>query len=137
MQRDPLKSGEPEANDEIPVYGLKLKFKNFRIKETKADGSENILDYTLNELDGTGRDYYMNNIAERTVIGSDGKAAQIKNFVGIQSNLLARSVRDSEGKLVKEDVIQGWPSSMLDALYRECKKLSALDDKSEDRAKKD
>ena len=87
--------------------------------------------YVLQELNGRERDKYLNDITARVKIGPDGKPAGMKNFDGMQGNLLVASLRKKEGSeliSVPFNTIQGWPAKMQSALFMEAQKLSGLDE---------
>jgi hypothetical protein len=98
-------------------------------------------DYVLVELTGKGRDAYMNNLGARMRVKEDGSPAGIKNFDGLQADLVTRCL-----KKIKEDgtrgditpaVIQGWPARVQTALFDRAKEISGLSDDAEEKAKND
>ncbi len=96
-----------------------------------------LYEYTLEEAMGSDRDGYLNNLGARMKLDSEGKPAGIKNFDGLQANLLCRLIRDRERKLVSEAIIQSWPSRIQSKLFKKAKEISGLDDQAEPNAKKD
>jgi len=88
-------------------------------------------EYVLVELDGRERDKYLNTLTGRLRTGADGKSQGVKNFEGLQSSLLSKSLRkivDGMEVGVTEVTIQGWPARIQATLYDEARALSALGD---------
>ena len=88
-------------------------------------------DYVLVELDGRERDKYLNTLTGRLKTGTDGKSQGVKNFEGLQSSLLSKSLKkivDGMEVGVTEIIIQGWPARVQATLYDEARELSALGD---------
>jgi hypothetical protein len=103
----------------MEVFKFELKLKE---RSVELDGD----DYTLYELTGKQRDVYMDNVAQR-VRYVKGEAAGMKTMIGLQSSLLAMSLKDEKGVLVKEEVIQAYPGSVQGDLFAIAQKLSGLD----------
>lgn len=93
--------------------------------------------YTLQELDGTERDKYLNMLGQRMKVGKDGKPQGIKDFKDLQADLVSRSLLDSESKNVPVAMIQRWPVSVQSALFKQAQRLSALEEESEKEVKND
>ena len=101
----------------------------------KEGGQEKL--YTLQELTGSERDKYLNFMKGRMKVNSDGTRGGIDDFNGLQARLLSMTLKDPEGKLVPEEVLQKWPARVQTLLFKESQKLSGLDDKAEEKAKND
>lgn len=107
--------------------------------EVEIETAEGVVeDFILRETDGKGRDAYLNNLGTRMKTTANGKPAGLKNFTGLQSNLLAMCLfKKGEDKPVKEDFIQSLPSSTVKFLYEEAQKLCGIGDGAEEDAKND
>lgn len=96
-------------------------------KEVAIEGER----YVLVELDGFGRDKYLNNLGNRVRITKEGHTAGIKNFDGMEASLVAECLKkiDADGtrKDVSMAVIQKWPSRVISALHDAAKELSLLE----------
>jgi len=105
-----------------------LRFKAVRqeIPVEIEDSSGNVKKYTLREFDGASRDAYMNQIREKANIDAEGNIVGWKTFEGIQSGLLALCLYDEKNKVVPEEVIQAFPTSVVDGLFREAQALNKL-----------
>ena len=91
--------------------------------------------YVLIELDGKGRDRYLNNLGGRLRHGQDGKPGGVKNFEGLQAFLVAACLKkvDPDGrKDVSIDTIQSWPAKVVDGLFDAAKDMSALEEEKEE-----
>lgn len=111
----------------MPDIELDLAFveKTVNIKDANGETKQ----YILRELDGKGRDKYMNSIQNRAKFDEAGKPIGAKNFDGILSGLLAMCLFDGETKkLVPELTIQAWPARVQEVLFNEAKLLSKLED---------
>lgn len=97
--------------------------------------------YVLVELDGTQRDAYLNAVAARMRTNAQGQPAGVKNFTGLQADLLSRSLfsqaSDGSRKPVDAATIQKWPARVQAALHKKAKALSALDDEADAKAGND
>ena len=94
--------------------------------------------YTLKELTGTQRAIYNESFDVKIEMDEDGKAKAIagegfKSFSAKQ--FLALCLYDGEGKLVSEETIGGFPSTMLAKLHEAALELSGLDKKALEAAK--
>ncbi len=88
-------------------------------------------EYVLVELNGTGRDKYLNNVGGRLRVGPTGKPQGVKDFEGLQASLVSASLKKIEGgerKVVLLKTVQTWPAQVIEALHAAAKKLSALGD---------
>ena len=95
-------------------------------------GEEKI--YSLIEMNGQQRDEYLNCVKDNVSIGTDGSATIIK-FDGLQSSLVSKCLHDENGVIIPSDVIQAYPSSVVDALFEAAQKLNGLNKDSETQAK--
>ena len=112
-------------------FSLKLK----EIPVTIVDVSDVEKPYILCELSGKHRDAFFN--ATRDRFDFTGEKAEIKDFEGIQAELLSKCSKDEKGTLVTVEAIQEYPSSVLSELFNMASDLSALNVKGVEEAKKD
>ena len=110
-----------------------LVLKEVSVCVSDAEGVEQT--YTLRELTGKQRDTYLNKMGDRMKFNEAGKTEGLSNYEGLQSGLLSLSLRDGNGELVKEVVLQGWPASVLSDLFDVAQELSGLDKGAEAKAK--
>lgn len=98
---------------------------------TNADGVAE--QYVLRELTGRGRDQYLNNLTGRLVTDAKGNS-RMKDFTGLQSNLVGRCLFRKDGQAVTEAELVQWPARVLSKLFDKAKELSGLDDDAEEEA---
>jgi len=102
---------------------------------------ETFVEYELREMRAADRDTYLDTVSDRLRLDANGKPAGIKKFDGMQADLVSRCLfSKADGKPVKRDIIQGWPSSVVQGLYSEAQKLNKLnvdEEKVVGEAKKD
>lgn len=112
-------------------------FKQETVKIANAEGV--VEEYTIREMNGQQRDLHMNATGNR-VRWVDGKTAGIKDFNGMQADLLTRCLYGPDGKIVTAGAIQAWPATLVSALYKRAQALNAISgkgaaDDAEDEAK--
>jgi len=101
--------------------------KSFSLKLKEEEIDIDGVPYRLRELTGAQRDAYIKTQSDRAERNVEGKVIGVKNFDGIHTKLLSMSLVDASGKLVKEEVLRSWPSSVCEALYTAAQELSGLD----------
>jgi len=90
----------------------------------------------LRELDGHQKGTYLNSMRKRIKLNSKGDIESFVDYSGLESTLLSRCLYDEDGKLIPASVMDGaegrngWPSSMLSALFTAAQELSALTEES-------
>ena len=94
--------------------------------------------HTLKELTGVQRAVYNESFDVKIEMDEDGKAKAVagegfKSFSAKQ--FLALCLYDEEGKLIGEETIGGYPSTMLAELHEAALELSGLDRKALETAK--
>jgi len=98
-------------------------------------------EYTLREMDAANRDKYLDTVADRVRVDTAGKVVGIKKFEGMQADLLLHTLRKKDGSMVRKEVIQGWPATVVSGLFKAAQKLNLLDEKEKgeatDESKKD
>lgn len=96
-----------------------------------ADGT--VLVYSVQEMTGGQRDAYFTHVGNKTKTGPDGTVTGMKDFEGLYSTLLSKTVYDPSDKLVPEHVIQSWPATAQEALFKESQALNNLDKKDDEK----
>ena len=103
-----------------------------------------VLDYVLQELDGTGRDEFIRFISSRTKMSADGKKIS-SDMSGMQSRLVSMHLHFAElehvideatsetvavvrsiGERIPEEQVKRLPSSLQSELFDLCQELSGL-----------
>lgn len=120
---------------EQQVIRVTLKLKTCPVEVEDEDGT--IKKYTMREMDGTLRDAHMKSMGERVRYDNTGKAVGLKSFDGLQAGMLAKVMFDEEGKQVDVKVIQKWPSSTQNTLFKHAQKMNGMDEKAEEETKND
>lgn len=100
--------------------------------------------YILREFCGLARDKYTKSIFESIEVeGVADDKVKIKNIktdglVGSESKLIALCLfTEEDDKPVSEEVIQSYPVTVIDRLYKACQELNGLGAKAEAQAKND
>jgi hypothetical protein len=120
---------------EVAALEFDLDFTKVPVKLKNVAGD--VIEYALVEMDGSSRDKYLDSLKDRVKTDVSGKPTGLKTFDGFEANLLKRCMRDSEGKLVEEKLIQSWPATVKSALFAKAQEINALDDKGAKEAKND
>lgn len=92
--------------------------------------------YFLEQLDGARRDLYNKGLYGDHMTRMANGDWIVTKHVGFYANLLQHCVVKPEGGYVGVDEIQSWPSELQDKLYRAARKLSGLDPKAKETARK-
>lgn len=104
----------------------------FKLKATvipfQIETAEGVaVDHELREMAASARDEYLNSLGDRVRIDKDGRPIGVKNFKGMQSDLLVRCLfLKGEDKPIPASAIQSWPSSVVAELYKEAQTLNHL-----------
>ena len=97
--------------------------------------------YILVELNGKGRDAYLNGLSNRMRTTPTGQPSGIKNFDGLHADLISRCLfkigEDGGRTQVKPETIQGWPARVAAGLFDRAKEISGLGEDAEEKAKND
>lgn len=127
-----------EEHDPLAPMEFTLTRKEVPVK-LKHPTTGQVTDYILRELDGEGRDAYLNNLGSRMRHNpKDGTPQGVKNFTGLQSSLVSKCLFTKEGdKPVPETEVQKFPASVQSALFERAKEISGLDDDAEEEAGND
>ncbi len=102
---------------------LNLKASSIPVKLESNGGCE---DYELREMTAAARDSYLDVTSNRIKMDAAGKPSGVTKFEGLQAELVSRCLFRKDGKSVSRDIIQNWPSSVVNALFEECQKLNHL-----------
>lgn len=114
-----------------------LKRQEIPVVLQEVDGTEG--KFTLREMDGLSRDRYITASSKSMTISKDG-TAKVESFDGMMANLISLCLFDCEDKSVSVKVIQSFPASVSDDLYKACSDMNKLGkdtDKKEEEAKND
>ncbi len=113
-----------------------LKVKSIPITIENKDGQFST--YTLRELSGSERDIHLTDLVQRSIPDASGKpTGNIRTVKGMQSNLLTLCLIDEKGKNVLPNIIDSWPSRVVQALYERAQDLSGLTGEALEAAGKD
>jgi hypothetical protein len=101
----------------------KLSFKtSIKFMEVEIDGK----DYKLHGLTGAQRAEHLTSQNSNMRFSPKGDLLGMKNFSGFESNLVALSLRDSEGKPISVSIIESWPADVVTTLATEVRKMSGM-----------
>ena len=135
----PAEDEDTVALDEAPAAaedddGCEDEFSTERKRyDFKIDGRR----YYIRELNGLGRDNYLNSMRDRTKY-VDGKPAGVRDFKGLTADLLKLCMLEADTKrLVSVNFIQSLPSSLQTKLFNKARDLSGLGKEAEEEAKND
>ena len=109
------------------MENLEVSLKRAEIKVKVIDDAGKEHTYTLRELSGKQRDLFLNSMGKR-VNFVNGKIQGLKTYDGVQADLLALCLYDENNEVVKEDVIQTYPASVLAKLFKAAQVLSGFDE---------
>lgn len=104
--------------------GLTFNLKKNDVPVTIEDGGAH-QNLRLVEMSAATRDQYLDTVAARMHI-VNGQPTGIKKFDGMQADLLSRCLLKEDGKPILPSEIQGWPASVVAALFNEAQKLNNL-----------
>jgi hypothetical protein len=101
---------------------LSLSFRQEQVT-IEQDGKE--VPYTVREMTAADRDRYLDHLTKRMEVGPDGRLTQMKDVVGLQSELLGFCLH-RDGQRVPVEEIQQWPASVVQALFDIAQDLNRL-----------
>jgi hypothetical protein len=124
------KKNRKQDSDETGKLSFSLNQNTIKVDITDRDGITH--ECELRELPGNDRDAWMNFRQSRIrAVGKD--SAEIKDWKGLQSNLVYRSLfKVSDDSQFPEKDIEKWPAGVLDGLFRAALDLSGLNETGED-----
>lgn len=129
-------SNEKDRADLLAPISLTTKREHIPVTISDGDGKET--EYYLQEMDGTQRDSYISLMSKKVSVGVDGKVSGVRDFSGLQSQLIIRSLVHKEtGKFVEEKLVNSWRASLQNILFERASRLNGLDKDAEDDAKND
>ena len=89
------------------------------------DGTE--VQYHVREYSGLDEEQYLAKQATKFTTDKNGDLVEIRSYQGLYSTLLAFTLYGPDDKLVKESVIQSWPSHVQKALHEVARTVCGLD----------
>jgi hypothetical protein len=95
--------------------------------EVELDGQP----FTVKELDGQGKGQYLSKIGSKIMMDDKGRITGMKDFTGLETNLLSLCLYDGAGVLVPTPVMSKWPSTVLGKLFEIAQGLSGLSEKAQ------
>jgi hypothetical protein len=113
-----------KKNEEIKELSFSLALKEIPVKLVTKEGVQKV--FTLVELDGSQRDSFMQDMADRIEF-QGGKVSKITNFEGMQSNLLAMCLYDDKKQLIPIEELNKFPAGVLTELFKTAQKISGLE----------
>lgn len=119
--------------DKIRVTRIR---KKLEVTITDENGTDH--DFWLLEMVGSQRDHYLSGQATKLKFNDKGQPVGVTDVNGSQTGLIAKCLyKDEKGKEpVPEKEIVQFPGEAIDTLFVACRKLNALDKKSEEEEKK-
>ena len=116
-----------------------LDFPEVELRVTKATIKNRR--YELRELTGKGREEYLNATAPKFRLNEKGESVGLKDYTGVTTDLLARSLFDvtdsPTGVLVGVEFLAALPSRILTKLQAAANLLNGFGEKAEGVVKKD
>lgn|SRR3990167_11282250 len=97
----------------------------------------------LREMTAASRDQYIDVVGGRMLFDPKGVPIGLKKAEGLQAELLSRCLyrtHDEKPVLVSKGEIQGWPTTVVNRLFDEARRLNRINDdgeKVQDESKKD
>lgn len=113
------------------TFSLKLKERPVEI--IGADGVRR--DYVLKELTGAARDAWFDDYNRRRIFKDGKDTGQLKDLSGFQATFVSVCLYDAQGVNVPVDVVQTFPSHVVEGLFLAAQTLSGLDRGAIDLAK--
>jgi hypothetical protein len=115
---------------------IKLKLVRAKVPVELEQENGTTLKLTLVEMDGTQRDAFLTDSAQRVEIdGQDEQGknrVRIKNYDGLTAKLLVLCLQDEQGKPLTIAQVQAWPAQVQTALYKAAQELNKLDEKKKE-----
>jgi hypothetical protein len=105
---------------------FELKLKEIPVMLVTVDGVDRPC--FLRELQGDGRDQFMDNVGRRTIPGVNNK---LNDFKDHQAVLIAKCLFEEGGSLVPLSEIRAFPAQVQKDLFMACRDLSGLNTEEE------
>lgn len=86
--------------------------------------------FELREMTAAQRDQYLTDLQSRFRLNKDGVAVGMKDFIGLQANLLSLCMFNEQGEPVSRDDVQTWPASCVTQLFKAAKEINHLADET-------
>lgn len=83
--------------------------------------------YELREATGLAAKRYTNEKSSRLTFGPNGKFQSARDLGDLEPLLVALCCFDSNDQQVPLNVVDGWPSRMVNRLFKEAKRISDID----------
>lgn len=96
-------------------------------KEIEIDGEV----YWIEEMMGTEIGTWRMEMNRR--VAQDGK--RVTNFMGIEAELISRCLIGPDGRKVAKSIVDTWPTTMIEGIFKLCQDLNGLTDEAEKREK--
>ena len=110
-----------------------LKFEEVEVELIDVDGNKHAC--VMRGLDGAGRDSYLDNMGGRMKFNAAGKTEGLTDYKNLQSGLLTLCLFDENNKNIPLSVLQKYPATVLESLFKAAQELSGLDKGAEADAK--
>lgn len=94
-----------------------------------------IKEYILRCMEGFEREKYIDEFSAKVRFDAAGKPLGLKNYKGMETDLLSRCLWTPDGKRVPREWVNGLPPTVLSSLYKRAEKLCSLDKGSRQAAK--
>lgn len=107
---------------------LQLKLRTRTRPVQIEDDKGKIEEYEIREMLAGDRDKHLDLLKSR--MEKDGDGMVLKRIEGIQTDLLTRSLFKG-GRKVPTNIIDGWPSSLVQELYNASRSINRLDQTEE------
>lgn len=88
--------------------------------------------YTLREATGDAACKYRNEMLKCTTLGPDGKPSTIRNMADVEPLLISLCLFDDKNRMVHHSIIRSWPNRVQNKLYETAKRISELDESTEE-----
>ena len=113
-----------------------LKLEEVPVKITDVNGVEKF--YVLKELDGVGKSTFLDDFTKRAIRDANGNITKnLKEVKGFQEGLITLCLFDESNKSVPVEVIEKYPSGVIEDLFEAAQTLSGLTKKAEEEIKND
>jgi len=110
-----------------------LKLEEVEVELIDVDGAKH--NCVLRGLDGAGRDSYLNSIGSRMKFNAAGKTEGLSDYKNLQSGLLTLCLFDETNKNIPLAILQKYPATVLESLFKAAQELSGLDKGVEEKSK--
>jgi len=95
--------------------------------EVEIDGQV----YTVMEMSGTQRDAFLKTIRAKLNVKDNTDKIEVSSTGGVQVQLIATCLQDTNGVAVIKETIQEWPSKLITGLFEICQEVNGIGEKAE------